>query len=87
MDIDDVQSHPFVPQLHVEVVDILSSAEYREFDEKFVGGHKFMTHTLITYVFNIFSLFVKAAKTPAITRHAKACNELKPGYLRIPIMN
>ena len=86
MNIDDVKSYPFVPQLLVEVADILSSAKYRDFDGKFGGGHEFMAHTLIAYVFNIFSLFVKTAKTPAVTRHAKACNELKPEYLEMPMM-
>ena len=86
MDINDVQSYPFVLQLLVEVTDILLSVEYRDFDGNFIGGHEFMVHTLIAYVFNIFSLFVKAAKTPVVTRHAKACNELKPNYLRMPVM-
>ena len=86
MDIDDTKSYPFVLQLLVEVADILSSAEYRDFDGKFGGGHEFMAHTLIAYVFNIFSLFVKTAKTPAVTRHARACNEMKPEHLKMPIM-
>ena len=86
MDIDDVKSYPFVLQLLVEVADILSSAEYREFDGKFGGGHEFMAHTFIAYVFNIFSLFVETAKTPAVTRHPKACNELKSEYLKMPMM-
>ena len=86
MDIDDVRSYPFVFQLLVEVVDILSFAEYRKFDGKFGGGHEFMAHTLIACVFDIFSLFVKTAKTPAITCHVKACNELKPEYLKMPVM-
>ena len=86
MDIDDTKSYPFVLQLLVEVADILSSAEYREFDGKFGGGQEFMAHTLIAYVFNIFSLFVKTTKTPAVTRHAKACNELNPEYLKMPVM-
>ena len=82
MDIDDIQSYPFVLQLLAEVANILSSVEYRDFDGKFVGGHEFMAHTLIAYVFNNFSLFVKAVKTPTVTCHAKACNELKLDYLR-----
>ena len=86
MDIDDVQLYPFVLQLLVEVADILASVEYRECDGKFVGWHEFMAHTLITYVFNIFSLFVKVTKTSAVTRHSKACNELKLDYMRIPVM-
>ena len=86
MGIDDVKSYPFVLQLLVEVADILSSAEYREFDEKFGGGHEFMAHILIADVFNIFSLFVKTTKTPAVTRHAKAYNELMPEYLKMPMM-
>ena len=86
MDIDDVQLYPFVLQLLVKVANILSSVEYRDFDGKFVGGHEFMAHTLIAYVFTIFSLFVKMVKTSAVTRHAKACNELKLDYLRIPVI-
>ena len=86
MDIDDVQSYQFVLQLLVEVADIISSAEYRDFDGNFGGGHEFMAHTLIAYVFNIFSLFVKTAKTPVVTRHTKACNELQPKYLKILVL-
>ena len=86
MDIDDTKSYLFILQLLVEVADILSSVEYRDFDGKSGGGHEFMAHTLIAYVFNIFSLFVKTAKTPAVTRHARACNELKPEYLKMPVM-
>ena len=47
MDINDVQSYPFVLQLLVEVTDILLSVEYRDFDGNFIGGHEFMIHTLI----------------------------------------
>ena len=86
MNIDDTKSYPFVLQLLVEVADILLSAEYRDFFGKFGGGHEFMAHTLIADVFGIFSLFVKAAKTPAVTRHARACNGLKPEYLKMPVM-
>ena len=86
MDIDSVQLYPFALHLLVEVVDILSSVEYRNSDGKFVGGHDFMSRTLMVYVFNIFSLFVKAVKTPAVARHANACNKLKSDYLRMPIM-
>ena len=86
MDIDDVQLYPFVLQLLVEVADFYASVEYRECDGKFVGWYEFMAHTLSTYVFNIFSLFVKATKTSAVTRHSKACNELTLDYMRIPVM-
>ena len=50
------KSYPFVIQLFVEVADVLSSADYREFDGKFLDGHEYMAHILITYLFNIFSL-------------------------------
>ena len=81
MDIDETTSYPFVVQLLVEVVDILSSVEYRKFTGKFVGGYENMSHTLIAYVFKILSLFVKAAKTPVVTRHTKACNVLEMKHL------
>ena len=49
--------YPFVLQLFIQVADVLSSATYHEFDGKFrTGGHEYMAHTLIEYLFNIFSI-------------------------------
>ena len=86
MGIDETTSYPFVVQLLVEVADILSSVEYRKFTGKFVGGYENMSHTLIAYVFKILSLFVKAAKTPVVTRHTKACNVLEMKHFKMMIM-
>ena len=86
MDINDLESYPFVLQLLVEIANVISTREYRKLDDSFVGGHEFMAHTLIAYVFNIFSLFVKAAKTPAVTRQVRDTNTMKVETVKMPIM-
>ena len=85
MDANDPKSYPFVIQPFVDVADILSSVEYREFDWKFLGGHEYMAHTLIIY-FNISSLFVRVAKVPAVIRHTKVTNEVGMTHLRMSVM-
>ena len=82
MNTTDCKSYPFVMQLFVEVANVPSSADYREFDRKFLGGHEYTAHILITYLFSIFSLFVRVAKIPAVIRHAKVTNELDMTHLR-----
>ena len=54
MDTTDCKSYPFVMQLFVEVANVLSTAEYREFDGKFLDGYEYMAHTLITYLLASF---------------------------------
>lgn len=86
MGIDNTKSYPFVLHLFVEVADVLSSAEYREFAGNILGGHEYMAHTLITYLFNIFYLFVKVVELPADIRYVKVCNELDMKHVKMPIM-
>ena len=58
---------------------MLSSATYREFDGKFkTCGHEYMDHTLIAYLFNIFSLFVTHAKLPKAVRRVKHDGSMDP---------
>ena len=83
----DENTYPFVLQLFIQVADVLSSATYREFDGKFkTGGHEYMAHTLITYLFNIFSLFVTHAKLPKAVRRVKHDNTMDPQCFRMPVM-
>ena len=70
----DNDTQPLLIQLISEVADFLSSSEYKSFHEKFKKCKEFMTHTLITYIFNIASIFIKMAKTPQVIRKFKVSN-------------
>ena len=67
----------------MDIVDIISSAEYRSFDNKYKGSTKCVAHTLVVYIFNIFAVFVKAAKTQKVIQEFQVSNEIKFRYLRI----
>ena len=87
MDNDDLKYYPLILQLFVEVVDILTSLEYRECDRACLGEHGYITHTIIAYPFNIFSLFTKGAKNLNAITHVKVRSDLDMTLFKIPIMN
>ena len=83
----DENSYPFVLQLFIEVADVLPFATYREFDGKFkTRGHEYMANALITYLFNIFSLFATHTKLPKAVRRVKHDNTMDPQCFRMPVM-
>ena len=80
---DDKEEQPYFVQLIIEVADFLSSAEYMNFHDKFKRGTTYMPHTLITYIFNIFSIFIKMAKNPKVIRKFKVENIIDPKEIKI----
>ena len=60
----DKVAYPFVIKLLIELADILSSADFHEFESKFKSVCPFMVHTLIAYIFDLFRQFVKLAQSP-----------------------
>ena len=53
------------------------------FHDKFKRGTTYMPHTLITYIFNIFSIFIKMAKNPKVIRKFKVENIIDPKEIKI----
>ena len=45
-----------------------------------------MPHTLITYIFNIVSIFIKMAKTPQVTRKFKITNTVEHKEVKMAIL-
>ena len=86
IDANDDTSQPLIIQMLVEIVDLLSSPEYRALDEKLKDETIFMTHTLISYIFNMFSVFVKMAKNPHVIRKFKVENTINPKEVKIAII-
>ena len=80
---DDKEEQPYFIQLIIEVADFLSSAEYTNFHDKFKKSATYMPHTLITYIFNIFSVFIKMAKNPKVIRKFKVENIIDPKEIKI----
>ena len=73
-------------QIILEIADVVSAAEYRKFEDKHKDEVLYMTHTLITYVFNIFSVFIKMAKNPTVVRKFKIDNAIDPKGVKIALM-
>ena len=76
IDKEDTNEMPYIIQMLVEIADFLSSTEYLNFDSKYRKSHKYMSHTLVFYIFNIFSIFVKMAKNPHVVRKFKISNTI-----------
>ena len=74
---------PLVIDMLLEIADILSSSAYQEFDERFRKVAPYMYHTLVVYVFNIFSKIIKAAKNPHIVRKLKIENIIDPKEIKL----
>ena len=79
----DTEDQPYIIQLLVDIADYLSSAEFTSFYEKYKQMHLYMPHTLITYIFNIFSVFIKMAKNPHNVRKFKIENMISAKDLKI----
>ena len=86
MDINDDTSQALIIQMFVEIVDLISSPEYRAPDDKLKDETIFMTHTLISYIFNMFSVFVKMAKNPHVIRKFMVENTINPKEVTIAII-
>jgi len=67
---------PLVIQMITEIADFLTSSDYVIFDERHKAIAPYMYHTLVGYIFNIFSKFTKMAKNPHIVRKLKIENTI-----------
>ena len=67
----------------MDITDLLSSTECKSFDEKYKGSKNYMAHTLVVYIFNIFTVCVKAAKIPKAIRELKCTNQIKFKHFRM----
>lgn len=74
---------PLVLQMLMEIADMLSASNFLSFYDKHINIAPFISHTLITYVFNIFSIFIKMAKNPHAVRRFKIENTIDPKEIRI----
>ena len=83
IDKEDTNEMPYIIQMLVIITDFLSSIEYVTFDNKYRKNCKYMSHTLVSYMFNIFSIFVKMAKNPHVVRKFKISNTIDQKETRI----
>ena len=81
---DNNDDHPLVIEMIMRIADCLSSSEYRRFDDRFHQTAPYMYHTLVCYIFNIFSSFVKLAKNPNIVRKLKIENKISVKDIQTP---
>ena len=68
---EDSSTHPLVIQMINEVADLISASDFREFYESHKSSAKWIPYTLTSYLFIIFSIFIKAAKKPHTIRRYK----------------
>ena len=73
---NNLNGYPYVIQMFIELADFLSSSEYTKFDDiRYKAPHIY--HTLVCYIFNIFSTFVKMAKNPITVQKLKIENKIE----------
>ena len=80
---NDLNDYPYVIQMFIDVANFLSSSEYIKFDDKYRIQAPYMYHTLVCYIFNIFSTFVRMAKNPINVRKLKIENTIDIKELRV----
>ena len=74
---------PIILNILIDITDIISSAEYRSFNEEYERSTKRMAHTSVANILNIFVLSVRTAKSPRISREVKVTNTIKFKHLRM----
>ena len=74
---------PLIIEIIMELADFLSSSEYRTFDERHKTDAPFMYHTLVGYIFNIFSTFIRMDKNPHTVRKLKIENTISPKEVKV----
>ena len=65
------EQEPLVVTMAGEVADFVSTPNFANFYNKHKSTTKYLAHTIIVYMFNIFSLFVSTAKNPHAIRKFK----------------
>ena len=73
---EDTNEMPYIIQMLIEIADFLSLSEYLSFDNKYRKTTKYLSHTLVSYIFNIFSILVKMAKTRIWLRSSRLQTQL-----------
>jgi hypothetical protein len=73
---EDSSTHPLILQMINEVADFISASDFRTFYETHKQSANWIPHTLVVYIFNIFSVFVKTAKNPSVVRKYKINNTI-----------
>ena len=68
---NDLSNYPYVIQMFIDIADFLSSSKYTKFNDKNRLEAPHMYHTLVCYIFNIFSTFVKMAKIQSLFANSR----------------
>ena len=80
---DNASYQPTIVQFLNDVIDQQSSSEFTKFVDKHLEAKPFIPHTLISYLFNIISVFVKFAKNPHTVRQYKVENTIDPKGIKL----
>ena len=75
---------PLIAKIFTDIANELSTSDYQEFHTKYEYIYKHMAHTLVTYIFNIFSQFANASKNPTNLRELKVNNAIDKSLFEIP---
>ena len=80
---ENTPSQPTIIQMMTEIADQISTGEYRAFNDKYIVSNNYMPHTIVTYIFNISSIFVRMAKNPSVVRRFKIENFIDSHEIRL----
>ena len=83
---NEYTSYSYILKLLIELVDTLSSAEFREIRNKFKSVCSFMAHTLISYIFDLFLQFVRLAQNSHVIREVNTSNNIPLEYIETSLM-
>ena len=84
----DTDSHkqPLLVQLFGEVADQISSSEFKRFFDNHKNEKSYLAHTIIAYLFNISSIFIKMSKNPNVVRKFKIEQVMQQDEVRMALM-
>ena len=82
----DSHKQPLLVQLFTEVADQISSSEFKRFFENHKNEKPYLAHTMIAYLFNISSIFIKMSKNPNVVRRFKMEQVVKHDEIRMGLM-
>ena len=59
---DETHTQPTLVQILIEIADFITTPDFKTFHTNFLKQNPYIAHTLIAYIFNITSAFIKIAK-------------------------
>ena len=80
---DDPHDQPALITTLIEISDYISASEFHSFASRHISTRPYIPHTIISYVYNIISIYVTMAKNPKTIRKLKYDNDIDGKELKM----